>query len=147
MAAIPLQWNPSAHHLRWFGVIGLSLLPILAAMAWHRFGVFAALPQGAARPAAWGLLGMAAWCAVGAATWPPLLRPLYVVLTVAFYPIGLIAFHAVMAIVFYGVITPVALVFKLIGRDALHRRFDRSAASYWIRRHPPADVKRYFRQF
>jgi len=147
MAAIPLPLNPSARHLRWFGLIGLVLLPILAALAWHRFGVFRALPQAAAGPAAWGLLGVAAWCAVGAAVWPPLLRPLYVVLTVAFYPVGLVVFHAVMAIVFFGVITPVALVFKLIGRDALHRRFDRSAASYWIRRRPPADVKRYFRQF
>lgn len=147
MAAIPLQLSPSARHLRWFGLIGLVALPILAAMAWHRCGPFAGLPEGTAGPVTWALAATAAWCGLGAATWPLLLRPLYVLLTVAFYPVGFVVFHFLMAVVFYLVLTPVGLLFKVIGRDALHRRFDPSAASYWIRRRPPRDVRRYFRQF
>lgn len=39
-----------------------------------------------------------------------------------------------MAVVFFGVLTPVALVMRLSGRDPLRRRFDRDAASYWLAR-------------
>jgi hypothetical protein len=38
-------------------------------------------------------------------------------------------------------------LFKIIGRDAMHRKFDPSAETYWIKRRPPESVKRYFRQF
>ncbi len=92
-------------------------------------------------------LVLAAYCAIGAAVLPRLLWPLFVVLSAVSYPIGVVVFHVVMAMVFYLVITPVGILFKIIGRDALHRRFDPSAATYWIRRKPPADVKQYFRQF
>lgn len=43
----------------------------------------------------------------------------------------------VMALLFYLVITPTALVFRLLGKDPLKLRLDRSAGSYWIDRDPP----------
>jgi hypothetical protein len=55
--------------------------------------------------------------------------------------------YVILTMMFYLILTPVALVFKLIGRDALHRRFEPAAPTYWIKRTPPATVKRYFRQF
>jgi len=42
-----------------------------------------------------------------------------------------------MGIVFFGVITPMALVMRLLGKDPLRLRFDRNAPTYWIERHPP----------
>ena len=39
------------------------------------------------------------------------------------------------------------MVFRLIGRDPLHRRFERDADSYWVTCQPIKDVKRYYRQF
>ncbi|MCK5242914.1 sxtJ [bacterium] len=38
-----------------------------------------------------------------------------------------------LGIVFFGLFTPLALVFKLFGRDAMNRKFrDDSLSSYWI---------------
>lgn len=43
----------------------------------------------------------------------------------------------VLGIMFYGVFAPTALVMRLAGRDALKRRFDPQATSYWQERDPP----------
>jgi hypothetical protein len=52
-----------------------------------------------------------------------------------------------MAAFYYLLLTPVGLVFRLIGRDPLRRRFDRNATTYWIARRPPETSDRYFHQF
>ena len=74
-------------------------------------------------------------------------RPLYVLLVVLTFPIGWVVSHVVFAAVFLGIITPVGLVFRVIGRDVLERRFDAEARSYWRPRPRRTDVRRYFRQF
>lgn len=38
------------------------------------------------------------------------------------------------AILFFAVLTPAALVMRLMGRDPLRLRLDRSVPSYWLRR-------------
>ena len=43
----------------------------------------------------------------------------------------------VMGLMFFAVITPTALILKLIGKDLLCRRFSPGAQSYWIPRQPP----------
>ena len=43
-------------------------------------------------------------------------------------PIGLALSHVILGAVFYIVFTPVGLVMRLLGKDPLHRRFDRAAA-------------------
>jgi hypothetical protein len=55
----------------------------------------------------------------------------------------------VLGVIFFGVFTPVALIFKLRGRDALSRKFEPSQPSYWLHRTPPGpDAARSFpRQF
>lgn len=40
----------------------------------------------------------------------------------------------IMGIVFFFLITPISMFFRLKGRDALKRRFDKDAKSYWIKR-------------
>jgi len=55
--------------------------------------------------------------------------------------------RVVMGIVFFGVVTPIAFVFLVTGRDALERTLDRGAATYWRRRSPVVDEARYYRQF
>jgi len=42
-----------------------------------------------------------------------------------------------LGIMFFCVLTPMALVIRLIGRDAMKRRFDPAASTYWIERNPP----------
>ena len=43
----------------------------------------------------------------------------------------------VLAFLYFGVITPFAIVMRLIRRDVLRRRFEPTERSYWIRRDPP----------
>jgi len=85
------------------------------------------------------LAGMSGWRVAHGRTWipfaavavlvlaigfvrPSLLRVFYVAIAVASFPIGWCASRVLLAIVFYGVFTPIALLFRLIGRDRLHRR-------------------------
>jgi hypothetical protein len=76
----------------------------------------------------------------------PLRRPLYNVWMGLTRPIGWAVSHLVLAVVFYALITPIGSVMRLFGRDALERRFDPAAQSYWAARDPGDDTARYFRQ-
>ena len=62
------------------------------------------------------------------------------------YPIGWVVSHVVLAVLFLGVFTPVAVLFRLIGRDALARRRPPDRATYWLPMPAPDDVRSYFRQ-
>lgn len=43
----------------------------------------------------------------------------------------------IMGVLFYGVMTPIALIMRLVGKDPLRLKRDAAAASYWIERNPP----------
>jgi hypothetical protein len=79
--------------------------------------------------------------------WPAALRGIYLVLLVLTFPVGWALSRVLLAVVFYGLITPLALGFRLAGRDPLQRRADAAADTYWQPRPQPADARRYFRQF
>lgn len=38
-----------------------------------------------------------------------------------------------LGVVFYGVVTPIGLVMRLMGRDPMHRQFERAGESYRVR--------------
>lgn len=148
MALIEINWNPPRHILRQFGFITAGLLLALAGTAKFapQWRIVATIPL---RPVtlSWLCGGLALACLLIALAAPRGLRPLYVVLCAIGLPIGWVVSHVIMALLYYGVITPVGLFFRLIGRDALERRFEPAAATYWRRRTPVTDVRRYFRQF
>jgi len=50
---------------------------------------------------------------------------------------GRIVSPLVTAVVFYAVVTPTALLFRVLGKDPLHLSRDSGARSYWIERQPP----------
>jgi len=68
---------------------------------------------------------------------PRILRPLNFLWMKLGDLLGRIVSPIVLGIIFYGAVTPFALVMKLAKRDALSRRFDAGARSYWISRDPP----------
>jgi hypothetical protein len=105
------------------------------------------LEPGTARRVAGALWALAAACGVMLWIDPRWLRPLYVGLIAVSFPIGLVTSHVVVGIVYFGVVTPIAVVFRIMGRDSLGRKFDGSATSYWTARPPVVDVARYYRQF
>ena len=43
----------------------------------------------------------------------------------------------IMGLVFFLAVTPTALILRMMGKDPLRRKIDRTASSYWIDREPP----------
>lgn len=138
MSALSINLNPSPRHLRQFGVIWLVFFGVLAALTWRRSGSW---------PASAAIGAVALVPPLAGMIWLPVLRWCYISLTILTFPIGFVLSHVVLAIVFYLVITPIGLIMRAAGRDPMSRPLDRAARSYWVRREPPADLKRYFRQF
>jgi hypothetical protein len=135
---IDLNLNPSKRELKIFSLGALVFLTIVAWLVWRRSGstTVAAI-----------LMAVGVVIAVLGLTVPRVLRPLFIALMVINYPIGWVVTHIVMAFIFYLVVTPLAGIMKVAGRDPMERRFDQSAATYWKRRPTETDPGRYFRQF
>ncbi len=74
-------------------------------------------------------------------------RIIYLGLTVATLPVGWLVSFILLAAFYFLLITPIGLIFRLIGRDQLHRKFDSTADSYWLPWRPPDSFDRYFHQF
>jgi hypothetical protein len=147
MKAIEINFNPDRRVLRQFGLLALGVFLALGALTMWR-GHFLGLSLGAAtRPVAIALWTVGGISGLLALVRPEANRPFYVALSLITYPIGYAMSYVLMGALFYGVLTPVNLVFRLIGRDALGRAFDHRADSYWIRRGGPSPVGRYFKQF
>jgi hypothetical protein len=51
----------------------------------------------------------------------------------------------VLGAIFFAVFTPVALVMRLFGRDAMCRRWQPDAPSYWVKRDPPGPAEDSYR--
>jgi hypothetical protein len=79
--------------------------------------------------------------------WPRAVRVVFVAAMVVTFPIGWLVSRLVLAIIFYAVFTPVALVFRVLGRDALALRRCADSSSYWTAKSMPADPRQYLRQF
>ena len=63
------------------------------------------------------------------------------------FPIGWTVSQVMLAVMFFGLFTPIGLVFRLIGRDPLHRTRRPELESYWAPKPTPTDLRRYFKQF
>jgi hypothetical protein len=109
-----------------------------------------ALWQGLAR----GRVGQALVLALIAVTIGPLglvrpdwMRWVYVGWMILAFPIGWTVSQLILALIFYGLFTPISLVFRLTGRDPLHRVRQPALESYWTPKATPTDSRRYFKQF
>ena len=137
-----MQWSdvtapPPAKTLRQFAGLCLVVFPALA--LWR---VWRGQPDApaAALAAAGLMLG-----AVGLLR-PMAIRWIFTGWLVVAFPIGWTVSRLALGLLFFGLITPLALIFRLAGRDVLHRRRV-SGTSYWTTKARPADVREYFRQF
>ena len=79
--------------------------------------------------------------------WPRVIKPIFVGWMVLVFPIGWIISQTILAIVFYLIFSPIASLFRIIGRDALALKPRRNLASYWILKPKPKDKSEYLRQF
>ena len=144
---IEIDWKPDDATLRSFGFIALVGFGVLAGLAWTEKLVFSA-GLGEARPfVAGGLLALGVLSTLLSLVWPRANWPLYAGLTLIALPIGFVLSYVIMGILFFGLITPVGIVFRLLGRDPLNRGFDPEASTYWADARPARDRESYFRQF
>lgn len=138
MGLLDLNAKPSRTELRWFGALLFIFFALVGAIGRWRFGsVRVAVGAWSA-----GLLLASAYYALR-----PLRRPMYTAWVSLAYPVGWSVSHLAMASLYYVVLTPIGLVLRLLGHDLLKLDFGRGAASYWERRRPVRDVRRYFEPF
>ena len=69
---------------------------------------------------------------------PRTLRPIYVGWMVLAFPIGWTVSQVILALMFYGLFTPIGLIFRVIGRDPLHRARARAWSPTGLPRQPPS---------
>ncbi len=135
---IDLNLHPSKRELRTFGLLGCAFLALVAWIAWRKTG---------STVAAFALVAVAAADALVAVAAPRLLRPVFVASMVVSFPFAWVATHVLMGAIFYLVVTPIAVIMRLTGRDPLERSFDGEAKTYWKARPSHVESSRYFRQF
>ena len=133
-----LNRRPTERTLRQFAGLWLAFFTTLAGLQACRHGPTWAAACCVGAAAAVGPLGL--WR-------PALVRPVYVAATVLTFPLGWVMSHLLLAALYFGVFTPLGLVLRLVGRDALRLRACPQQASYWAPKPAPPDVSRYFRQF
>jgi len=133
-----IQFDPPRTTLRQFAGLWLAFFAGLA--------LWQALVRG--RP------GLAATFAILAITIGPLgltrpqsVRLIYVGWMVLAFPIGWTISQIMLAVMFFGLFAPIALVFRLLGRDPLHRTRRPDRESFWVPKPASADLRRYFKQF
>jgi hypothetical protein len=79
--------------------------------------------------------------------WPKVMRPIFIGWMTAVYPIGWTVSRVVLGIVFYLLFTPIAWVFRLIGRDELRLKPIPHVRTYWQSKPGSANKAQYLRQF
>jgi hypothetical protein len=84
---------------------------------------------------------------VGGLVKPALLRWVFIAWMVLAFPIGWLVSLVLLLVLFYGIFTPVALVLRLRGRDALRLKRPADLTSFWLGKDTPLDVRSYFRQY
>jgi hypothetical protein len=133
-----IQFDPPRKTLRQFAGLWLVI-----------FGGMA-LWQGLVRERA----GLASILAVLALTIGPLglarpdwMRRIYVGWMILAFPIGWTVSQVMLAVIFFGLFAPIGFLFRLLGRDPLHRTRRPELESYWAPKPTPTDLRRYFKQF
>ena len=135
---IQVNRRPSSETLRQFAWIVLpGFVALFGALLWWRSGNLANAAV------AWGIGAVVALAALASRE---VARQLFVGLQVVTYPIGLVVSTVVLAFLFYAIFTPLAVIMRLAGRDAL-RLHQRDATTLWVpyeQKDDPADA---FRQY
>jgi len=139
MALVSLNLKPSNKQLRDFGLIGLCMCTVIGLLL---LGLGKIPPLGLIVLFLIGL-AMFALSRISAA----LIKPVYLAMMIVTFPIGWIISHLVMGLFFYVIVTLIAVLFKIIGRDPLYRKFDSQADTYWLPYKNKRSAKDYFHQF
>ncbi len=131
-----INWRPSNRDLRLFGIIlwaGSAIIGLISFLKGH--------------------LAFAHWLWSGASLialialiYPPGAKPFYWIWMAMGVGIGFITSRILLTLFFFGVITPIALLFKVLKRDALQLKKPHDIQTYW-HDHPEIPKDSYRRLF
>ncbi|MEI7898829.1 MAG: SxtJ family membrane protein [bacterium] len=133
-----IPFNPSRNVLRQFAALWLLCFLALGASQYFLKG----------HPVA-GFALMAAALLVGlpGLIRPALVRRVFVAGMVLAFPVGWLISLLLLWLLYVLVLTPVAVFFRLRGRDLLGRKPRPGQASFWEPKQTPLDPGSYFRQY
>ncbi len=139
MSLIEINWHPEDKQLRGFGWIALTATAAIAIILHFWKG----LPVGwAAALFAFGIVTFVLSLISLKAT-----RFIFLAMTLITAPIGLAVSFFVLSVFYFLLLTPLGLVFRLVSRDPMQRKFPTDMKTYWRPRKSPETLERYFRQF
>ena len=145
---IEINLKPDDRTLRQFGIIALVGFGFVAAIGWFDLLIFAAFPLGSWKTAVCGTLAaLAGIAALFSLVYPKANLPIYLALTILSFPIGFVLSYVIMGTLFFLIIGPIAVLFRVFGRDPMHRDYDESAPTYWQAAKPARDKESYFHQY
>lgn len=122
---------------RKFGLIMAAVLMVLGALRWWLKGT-----------APVGLYGTAAALAALGLLLPAALRPLFTAWIKLAEVLNWVMTRVLLSLVFYLVLTPTAVLHRILSGDPLHRAWDPRAPTYWEDAEPqPTDIESYRNQF
>lgn len=139
MSLIEIDWNPKSKQLKNFGKIALVATAIISLLLYFLKGVAI---QWVSIILAFGIIIF-----IISLISLKLTKLIYLGMILLTLPIGFVVSFVLLAAFYFLLLTPLGLIFRLIGRDPLCRRFDKNAKSYWLSRHPPKGPEQYFHQF
>ena len=122
---IKIDFKPSVTMLRqfgWIAVLGFPLIAVVILFNWLDWQPNAAI---------YCLFGLGGLSGLLAMTAPKALQPIYVVMMLVAIPIGLVISMVLLRLIYYLLFTPMALWFRIRGRDAMKRTLDPDRESYW----------------
>ena len=139
MSLFEIDWNPKSKELRSFGKIALVASAVISLLLYLLKGV----------AIQWVLIIFAFGFIIFIISMISLklTKMIYLGMILLTMPIGWVVSFILMAAFYFLLLAPLGLVFRLIGRDPLYRRFDPAAKSYWLSRRPPKGPEQYFHQF
>jgi hypothetical protein len=124
----------------------LTILALLFLLLGTAVGGYQLLWKGAAAGWYWIIAGTVL-CLFRLIT--PLFRGFYSLWLAFSVILGYFVSRILLTIIFFLVITPMGLIFRVIGKDPMERKLDRKAISYWSKKEQEANpsTERYEKQF
>jgi hypothetical protein len=132
-----INWHPTRREIRYFSVtmlIAFALANLLLILA------------GKYRVAGW-FFGCGFVLSVGCYLIPPVGKLIYLVWMAVTYVLGRIVSPIVTAIIFYLLVTPIALVNRLFGKDRLRLKKPKDSSTYFVNYTEAQDKESFRRQF